>query len=504
VNLSKSTELSKIKIVSSIIGSGLIVFLISSIYSDFIKQPLLNIEMTNTANDTYDLDISNSGSKIAHNVTVIIRTSFSKIFWYNFDTGNINHCIFFDSMCVGNSSKFTYNFEKIEDKQPNNQTLVFKIPKLSPKDHFTIMTVLDFEDRSKSDYIVNVISDEESVSAKYYVGSTFSKVYPTIVTNLYNFSTIIIILIISSFAFPVIYNLMNKLYIKYKKIKYIHDIYNEIKKIIEGLEKDSKDHIFHIEIKEWISKNKDFKMSIFSHYYFYSKIDKFYANLSARQNLFMEHLEFNDSYRKNYDENLVILAKNIIEEGKEEWKRYLSQNHAVFLELIFTFLVSIPAGIFVIYTSELSILFILNYFPNIQFAPDFLSTSAVVKEPIINPYVIVVIIFLFRSITSFFVLYLLKQIFPFFNIKYKADSLFLYNSKLNKIILSFFIMGFPLWSAITLFNPSILNATNTMQFIAVIIFDITRFFDLILFSEMYQIDNLFKKLKLPFIKKTKF
>ena len=152
-------KLSVINVVSWIIGSGLIVFTINTIYVDFIKQPDIAFQVDevdrNSSSISMEIFAGNFGMIPAHDITLAIETYDLEIikyhpFYYEEDIGNVKSVI----------------------ENPNKLTI--KIPRLSNvgdglQQEVTVAFPSKGVDDPNTDIEISAKYEEGSHAAYYYV-----------------------------------------------------------------------------------------------------------------------------------------------------------------------------------------------------------------------------------------------------------------------------------------------------------------------------------------------
>jgi hypothetical protein len=333
VDLSRITGVS---IVSLILGSGLIVFGANTLYSDFLKQPrvIINIEASNSS---ALVSIVNTGTVTAHNMRIT--------FYFN----GIN------------ISDYTLN--AIPDEQINFTSseepkglLVATVGRLTPNNAVSIQTLLDIRGSNATfPYNIDITYDEGSTYAIAYIGKeprNFKSplLEPPVAERLWIFLSVIIILSSIAFTSRTWINKIKHLVSEIKAANYVQDIKNEITAIKETLEESQFLHSSIIPTRVWDDQEYDTKRKyqIFGNYIDYRTISRFYGVIKDRDSYFSNSTvnvydPVNADTFRRYNEECAYLANYVLESinWKEHTLRSRNARIRYYVFLVFPLLILI-------------------------------------------------------------------------------------------------------------------------------------------------------------------
>jgi hypothetical protein len=336
--MSDSSRLSGINVVTWIVGSGLIVFAVNTIYSDYIKMPKIDINMDKASGNsptgtvTASIWIVNSDGGPASNLTISLTSSDltisdPKIKYYDEDIKKVITIPEGDKKLLVTAPRLVYlgqglNIEatlKQQQEPPaqqqiNNSTYA---PEKYLRNYF-------FPPFSTVD--VFVASDKTSATREYFVDTT-DGIQPTTQRNPFSFWEKAIVPFLTFIAIPAIIFVLFILPHLISKIRawrakrfqkeFVKKIIKEIvydKNILERPESSAN----ALTTEAWNSKSSDKKQATFKNYKDFNKIDRFYSALQQR------HLEVLQSGADGntlvHNRECINLADDVLK--NIEWTRY--------------------------------------------------------------------------------------------------------------------------------------------------------------------------------------
>lgn len=326
--------ISTIYIISWVIGSGLIVFSANAIYSNYVRQPHIDIYIEPQGFSAI-VSVLNDGVTTAHNIRLILYSAESDI---------IDYSIIYSS----ENTNFT--------KQDEPKALVGQMHRMSPGSSIKLQTLFNSTNvDSPIKYYVDVVFEEGSTYGVAYLGKD-PKAFRTPMIDIFyannaarNVALVsaIFILAIIVLLIPFILNWIKKLERKTIELFYIHKLELEAKKIKTILDNDilSKDVFV---TKVWDSKKDDVKRITIGNYDHYRILHEFYAELKRRDNYLYHNRPDSDAVRAFNEEcrylASLVLAIDFRKYGATE--RKVRVRITIILAIIVAILISIYGLIF--------------------------------------------------------------------------------------------------------------------------------------------------------------
>jgi hypothetical protein len=307
--------------VSLILGSGIIIFGVNVIYSDFIKQPNVVVGIQ-PRNSSVAVSFTNTGLDTAHKLLIILSS---------------NASVFGPPIIVGTPGELIH-FEKLYDPI----RFVANLSRLTSGDEFTIITPFELsEANSTASYSADVTYDEGGTSSSTLIGidsqeaSWFDRA-ASYLASYVPFDLLAVIIVLASFVYS-IPNLISLFRGTFKSItegNFIRHVENEMRRIGDGLRFERPDSM--IPVKAWSNKRYDDsrKRSIFYKYNDYKQISDFYSALEKR-NTFFSNENLNDDTLQVYNEYCSDIAMNVRQGVHwQEYESNLRRTKRKILELI--------------------------------------------------------------------------------------------------------------------------------------------------------------------------
>jgi hypothetical protein len=293
-----SSRKSLIGVISVLLGSGLVVSIVNNVYSDYIKQPHIDLSIDALKIKGIimaSVDVDNNGFVPAHNMRLTISSSGNNMSYIN---GTITNKIEIPSNV----------------SQPTPDQILVKIPRLDPDNKFQIDTYVPDPDPRRSTFI------SYKIDAKYDEGSSFlnaeslevdSVLGITSSTNRNLFSIIetlldelldiltrpdILIFVLVAICIWQLYKARTKGRMKRDQNRFVINLMREVRTVKDTFERSILSQMI-FSFYTWGSRTYDFRRQIFSSYEDYKLIDKFYSELKKRD-FYFSHDEITDDKSK--------------------------------------------------------------------------------------------------------------------------------------------------------------------------------------------------------------
>ncbi len=302
--MTDSSKITGLSITSLILGSGLIVFGANSLYSDYVKQPHIDIGIKSGIS-TAVTNFTNTGIVTAHNVRITFNSS---------------------------SDISNYRFTDIPDEQVNFTKvykpgrLVASFPRLTPGNLLSIEVMLNAKNSNNTvPFFVDVTYDEGSTYGQADVGKESKDyktplMYPGTFGRLTWFVNTIMVLAGLAFVSPLIIYKIRKLISAVVEGSFVSDIKNEITRIRNELHNNTQ--LSDIIPTKWDKYDMEHKHQIISNYQDYNKINEFYMHLQERDFYSKNNQVFTDGVRI-INEECIYIAEDVLQ--KVNWQRYISK-----------------------------------------------------------------------------------------------------------------------------------------------------------------------------------
>jgi hypothetical protein len=307
--------LSLFQIISTLIGSGLTIFLLNSLSAD-INQPMINFNIAtdNIKNNipiTYsynNLPPANNFTNKQYNISGSNSNALTKIDTVVVNNGrtsatNLILGLYFPN---GNITNFYTGFqsENVTFKKQSSNLLIAQANRLSKDSIIAITTTVqcDFTNNNGTAMYSHLNIDLGNISnlncppvnyfvtASYDQGSTFRTNIDSNFINMdkfYSFHfrdqilTIIMTFAIISFIISLLYKRLKRFKKRLSRPKFVFEIVKEIITIRDVLDENiMSKRIFQID--KWFSKDMEEKLNIFNDYADYYYLDDFYSKLKER------------------------------------------------------------------------------------------------------------------------------------------------------------------------------------------------------------------------------
>jgi Short C-terminal domain len=324
------------QILSSLVGSGLTLFVITNSVSDF-NQPHINLQVDQSIIRDNQIKsqilVSNDGRVAA---THVLLTAF-------YPAANI----------LNYSSPFHSEDMTLIQQKPT--LLVANINRLAKDATIAVNIMLVMNKHlgfNNNSYIVSASYDQGSTTISNINSPLLNVNNPTLVPNrirlLVFASTLSAIFFILALSYKRIKNFTKSL----GRPTYILSVIREMASIQNELKNDiiSK-RIFTSEI--WESKDDQIRRQIFSNYEDYNKVDEFYVELKKRDSILSQKNISNDLVKK-YNRSCLWLAIYVLR--NIDWTRYLDIGHkrtrlalTISVAILSSFLIFIVFEVFRIY-----------------------------------------------------------------------------------------------------------------------------------------------------------
>jgi hypothetical protein len=373
--------LSLFQIISTLIGSGVTLFLLNSIATD-INQPLITLDIVaNSTNDSSSLTHPTNGQSLIGNHSeknnnhILNHTSLDKVIKFQSVVMNNGKSPATDltlrlSYPNGNITRFYTGLqsENVTIKQQSSDLLVAEIGRLS-KDSLVAITsevqcgsnlrkVSDDESRivtSGSDLgnLTNLKCPPVNyfVTASYNQGSTYKTNIDSEFINidkLYSFHlrdqilAIAVTVAVMAFTSALLYKRISRFRRRLSGPKYVFELLKEIVTIRDTLQKNMESKkIFSFD--RWFSKDPEEKLKIFDDYDDYYSLEDFYLKLKERDEIMSKKKNYPSldemakstppsRYGNNYEDRILNPSGNIIKEGNSKtWDNKQVNQHCLIL-----------------------------------------------------------------------------------------------------------------------------------------------------------------------------
>ncbi|MGN6821402.1 MAG: hypothetical protein ACTHJ7_01280 [Candidatus Nitrosocosmicus sp.] len=307
--------LSLFQIISTLIGSGLTIFLLNSLSAD-INQPIINFNIVadsikNNVQSIYssdNLSYANSSNNKQYNITNPISNTLTKVDTVVVNNGrasatNLILGLYYPN---GNITNFYTGFqsENVTFKKQSSNLLIAEANRLSKDSIIAITSIIQCNtanNTGKSSYSrLNIDLGNTSnlscppvnyfVTASYDQGSTFRTNIDSNFINMdkfYSFHfrdqilTIIMTFAVISFIISLSYKRLKRFKKRLSRPKFVFEIVKELVTIRDVLDENiMSKRIFQID--KWFSKDVEEKLNIFNDYADYYYLDDFYSKLKER------------------------------------------------------------------------------------------------------------------------------------------------------------------------------------------------------------------------------
>ena len=328
-----------IQIIASIIGTGLIVGIVTGIITE-INRPHIDISI----NDNKDFDYTN-------NKTTFINT-FTNI--GNSPASDVRLTMYYSDWNISNyyvdqtSENLSLTFSK---ENPN--TLVAYIPRFTNGAVITINTIINDEIRKESVYKPyspdprNIVYDtSSSIIATYNEGSDNYNVEVNTYTVFFIYAIIAVASFTVALKFKKISELIEDKINKNNQLKFVFQIYQDLITVKNNFTNDHQS-VKYISTKKWQSAPSELKLQIFNSFDDYISIDKFYKELEKRNNRISES-DFSSNYIVNNNKECANLANKSL--TQINWTKYdLKKNYS---DRILAIPLIIVGSLFILYIAE--------------------------------------------------------------------------------------------------------------------------------------------------------
>jgi hypothetical protein len=321
---------SAFQIVSSLIGSGLTLFVLTHLVTDF-NEPNINLQVYQSVlgdNQIISKILATNDGRAA--ATQVLLTVY-------YPAANI----------VNYSSPFHSENMTLLQQKPN--LLVAKLDRLTKDATITINIMAASLDKglgfNNNSYIVSASYDQGSnIISTTGSPSDNPSFVPSRIQALVFASVLSTVFFIIALYYKKIKNFIKKL----ERSTYVISIIREMASIQNEIKNDiiSK-RIFTSEI--WDSKDDKMRRQIFRNYEDYNKIDEFYIGLNKRDSVLSQKNISNDLI-KEYNKSCLWLAIHVLK--NIDWTRYLDIGHKR-TRVVLTILAIILASFFIFTVSEI-------------------------------------------------------------------------------------------------------------------------------------------------------